>query len=100
MHIHPHGQKSERVGVSPREYSDVCGMPCVRPPLVYVHFCEHEKARRRARRGGGIHGLSDRYVPFVAYVWVWTPSCASKVWLASRGCFLLGSPCKVSYYVM
>ena len=25
-------------------------MPCVRPPLVYVQYCEHEKARRRARR--------------------------------------------------
>lgn len=98
MHIHPHGQKSERVGVSPREYSDGCGMPCVRPPLVYVQYCEHEKARRRATR---IHVTTAvTYVPYVAYVWVWTPSCASKVWLASRGCFLLGYPCKVSYYVM
>jgi hypothetical protein len=58
MHIHPHGQNSERVGVSPREYSDGCGMPCVRPPLVYVHYCEHEKARRRARRDSRNHGLT------------------------------------------
>jgi len=35
-------------------------MPCVLPPLVYVHYCEHEKARgRRARREPGRHSLSD-----------------------------------------